>query len=1122
MNKNNIFIESSYEFKRTRRSILFRIFAVLAILGLVFYQFTFLSRESGSGSIRDLFLFYIDWPSQALSSSIALKSAYYFNMIQLLFIVCFAVNDSRAFKLGTNGALYARPQGNGEAVIGNFWGRLLVVTMLNWLLFAVSIVFNLALYPGSFDMSCYLFYWITLTFPASVYFLGISYLVSRFVRNLGISFVVLFLFLGGITFRGAVYLHGLFDPCARYIPNMFSDFTGHVNLGNYLLQRGSILLTGTSFLVLSMIPYPRIPNCTFLFKRSLGVGFLLLLLAGGVALIYHDRHEATRDVRETYKQVYEEYGARSKARVTRNDLHVKELANGNISASSRMTLINRTPDETSLILYLNPGLTIRSLEIDGKAVSFQREHQAVMVDKKLGTGETCEVSIDYEGGIENAVCFLDVDAQKYNSPEVNSFGIYHYGYSPAFCEKGYKLLTPECIWYPVCVPPYGLSGGRGMNFTRYSLKVEHDPRLTAISQGNAMEEGEGKTSFDFTHDMPGISLCIGSYKKRTITVASSIPNDSTRLSLYYLPRHEYLLDKYDFPKEELGSRFGSIKGSLEGWECIGRPTNSTEEEWAVADKMTVDDETLTELEAIGLVLAKRPFDPTEHYPYRWLTLVEVPCNFHCFPDLIRLTGERVQGGIVFLPEKLYSIKDYQYKAPKDEEEKERMFAGWDFVLAPILGRGSCDVIPLLRGETLFVSSDEYPFMNDVIDKIAYKGLLGHFFKVDDPSAVEFLKANSLKDALHDDTLSPDELQNIIRKKSAELCMYIMLQVERDSFERFYQDLMTNNLFKEMSLEEYFRQFHQSLGVRLDSLVMRWYNVDRLPVFDIRDARTIKLRETHRGPFFPDVLYNFKVFNTSDVPGLIMTTDFQGWIIPPHEGREIRTPSRTDGSSFSSVFYLEMPLAQNLPAQVTLRPEEIALGQVDTTVGVARIDSAMFFRDKNVDEIIVDNEDPGFRVVKAKGFNILSFFREETGRKKYGTRFSRQDAWVPVVEECFYGFSVRSAFFKKASSGKQKVEWNARLPREGKYEVFFYHVEPNSITENPYQELYYVVFDGKEEHEVIASVKGEDVGWISLGVFDFTTNAKVALSDRDRKNKVETEYGCFPQEIVADAIKWVKK
>ena len=47
-----------------------------------------------------------------------------------------------------------------------------------------------------------------------------------------------------------------------------------------------------------------------------------------------------------------------------------------------------------------------------------------------------------------------------------------------------------------------------------------------------------------------------------------------------------------------------------------------------------------------------------------------------------------------------------------------------------------------------------------------------------------------------------------------------------------------------------------------------------------------------------------------------------------------------------------------------------------------------------------------------------------------------------------------------------------------------------------------------------------MGWISLGVFDFTKKVKVTLSDKDRKN----DKGAYkyPQEIVADAVKWVSQ
>lgn len=1111
MEVNNIFIESLYEFKRARRSILFRVFVILAILGLIVYQFSFLFKEGGIASVKDLFRFYMDWPSQALASSIAFKSAYYFNIIQLLLVVCFVVSGSDR-RFGTKDALFARPQGNSDIVIGSFLGKVMVITVLNWLAFITSIIFNLVLYPGSCNVLYYLFYWISFTFPTLIYFLGISYFVNRLVCHQGLSSLILILFFGGLTLWAVDFLHGILDPCARHIPNMFSDFTGHVNLGNYLLQRVYILLIGSGFLVLSIVPYPRIPNRAFVFGWSLSFACVLFVVAGSLALVYCARYKTVGEVRETYKQEYDKYIKISKARVINQNLHLRELEDGGISVNSRMKVVNRTSREIPLIMYLNPGLMVNSVEIDGEVVPFHREYQILLLDRELKSRDTCDISIVYEGRIENEICFLDVALEEYNLFGVNALGIYHFGCAPAFCERGYKLLTPECVWYPVCVPPYSLAGGRDVNFTRYSLEVEHDPRLTAISQGYIMEGEGGRTSFTCKHDMPGISLCIGDYKKREIMV------DSTRVELYYLPGHEYLLKDYDFPQDELADQLLNAKGMWELPECVRAPFEITDEEWCEIRKM--DDGTRDMGELMRLQVGKRPFNPTEHYPYRQLILLEVPCNFHCFPSLMQLTGEREQGGVVFLPEKLYSIKNYRPDIPKNEEERKFFLSLLRIrVLDPIIGEGSCDIKPTLRGRTTFISPDKYPIIYDVFVNMAHRSLSANPFGDEDFRSVEYLQCNSLKKALYDKSLSPEELKNIIRKKSRELYLRVMLQVREDPFRQFYFDFIANNVFREITEEEFFSSFYQVLGVNLDSLVKEWYKADRLPLLDIRDARAIKIGDTDRS-LLPDMLYSFRVFNRSDVPGLVTTTDYQGWIIPPHEGRVIRTRNRKDGSSFSSGCLVEMPLAQNLPTAINLKIEDLENLHVDTVAGVFSLDSSTFFQGENMDEIIVDNEDSGFRLVKTKEFNIASLFRKEVKRKKYYKRHLLRDVWLPVIDEHFYGFPIQSALFKRAGSGKQKVEWNAQLPQEGEYEVFFYYIKPYSGTKDPLREFYYSVFDGKEEHDVVVSVNGnEPEGWISLGVFDFSKNARVTLSDRDRKN--ENGKYKYSQELVADAIKWAR-
>lgn len=1131
MNKDNIFIETLYEFKRTRRSILFHIFITLAILGLIFYQFTFLSKGNDAISIKNLLQFYQDWPSLALASAIPFKSAYYFNIIQLIFIACCAVNNSRSFKLGTKEALHTHSQGNNEIVAGNFLGLLLVITILNWILFATSILFNAILYPESFRLSYYLFYWFTLTFPASIYFLGISSLVTRFIRHSGISLMVLLLTLGGIILGGATLFHGVLDPCARNIPNMFSDFTGHSNLVNYLLQRGGIFFTGISFLVLSIIPFPRIPNYNRILKNSIGIACFFLILASCLALFYLNLHWKEKDTREIYRQVYEKYAGPSKTRITRHDLHVKELADGGISVSSHMTIKNKTSNEVPLIMYLNPGFKINSIEIDGQEISFRKEHQILIINKKLQAKDSCHVTMKYRGKIENAICNLNIVPEKHDSPQVNSLGIYHYGNFPAFCEKDYKLFPIECIWYPMCISPYSRLGNPAINFTRYSLKVEHDPKLTAISQGYATEEKEGITSFHFKHDMPGISLCIGNYKKRTLMLlprffadTTSMPNYTTRLTLYYHPHHEYLLERFDFEEDKLASILLNAKQTIESKECLSfAEKDLTAEELAMVN--TLNDGTLPLQRLKNIVLAKRDFDPIQHYPYYWQIFVETPCNYHIYSRLVQPTGEREQGGMVFIPEKLYSITKYSNRKPQTEKEKEQfnLFL-WPITLKPIFEDGICSIIPAFRGRTFYISTDENPIINNIINNIIFqdKNILPQEWDVGEVNAIAYLKNKSLKEALHEHSLSSEKLQNIIHKKSAELWMYIsqQIQVHRDTLKEFYHDFLLRNQFKEIPAEEFYQQFYQWTNLRLDSLIDHWYNTKQVPRLEIRNAKVIKIEDPEEQSFYPEVLYSFSVFNESDVPGIVMTTDLQSWIIPPHEGREIQTKELKEPPFRTNRYYLNRPFSQNFPSYVNLELENNVIK--DTTRKITHIDSITFWKQRNENEIIVDNEDPGFRIVKAKGFKLLSLFQKENNYKAYYTNYRQQKAWTPVINHHFYGSPIQSAYIKQADAGKQKVEWNTELPQEGKYEVFFYHPSPQDKVKDPRQEFYYSVFDGTQEHEVVIHVNHDEIGWISLGVFHFTKEAKVTLCDRDRKEKIESKYdGVAPQELTADAIKWVR-
>jgi len=703
--------------------------------------------------------------------------------------------------------------------------------------------------------------------------------------------------------------------------------------------------------------------------------------------------------------------------------------------------------------------------------------------------------LTYEGIAEPEVCYLDTRDDRYFSPGVNTLGIYRFGQRPVFCKRGYKLLTPESLWYPVSVAPYGRGGARDVNFSRYALRVKHDPRLTAIAQGGVRETGKGETVFAFTHDMPGLSLCIGKYKQRSIVV------DSVRFALYYLPEHEHLLEKYN------GALKDSIPGSIRSMKDV-----TFNSEYLRTSKYQYDKNVAAHK---GIKFTQ---DLPQEYPYSWFCLVEVPCDFHAFSTPLHPTGERVQSGLVFLPEKMYSIAKFPARIPQNVDDMGiyMAFIGLENDLGIIANERSCDFKFLFRGQTAFFSDPIYPGTYSMLTNLACGKIRYTEENAKDYPAIAYLKQHSLQEALQDSTLSPEALENITRKKVEELHALIRLKLtDKERFKAFFLNFLTKHLFQETTTNKFYQHFQDTFGVRLDSIMERWYTSKQLPQFKIENWQCFQIIEKGQRPYY---LHQFSVFNLGDVPGFVQLGEKQ-WIIPPHKGKRIKTKGN---------LRLDFPLALNLPKFQTISPERRDVNTLDTSTNEVIIDFSTMNTTRQRDEIIIDNEDPGFKIVRKENW-LTSLFRDSIQEKKYWDYLTADAVWLPVIRNHFYGSPTKSAYVKRAAEGLQKVEWKTTLPQEGTYEVFFYYttfMPPRNVSNLPphlarklnpgkekAQDLHFIVFDGKKEQEVVITTRKSDYAqWLSLGTFDCSRPVYVRLSDQSL-NRGET--------IIADAIKWVR-
>ena len=133
---SNIQSVAKYESKLLIRSWFFRVFTVLAVTIITFFNFQlFVSEDSGGF-----------WIATAIPSNIPYLILLLLNTGQAV-IAIFLASDflKRDKKLDTSEVFYVRPLSNAEYVIGKIWGNLRVFLLLNLIIMAITAAFNLTL-----------------------------------------------------------------------------------------------------------------------------------------------------------------------------------------------------------------------------------------------------------------------------------------------------------------------------------------------------------------------------------------------------------------------------------------------------------------------------------------------------------------------------------------------------------------------------------------------------------------------------------------------------------------------------------------------------------------------------------------------------------------------------------------------------------------------------------------------------------------------------------------------------------------------------------------------------------------------------------------------------------------
>lgn len=1006
----------------------------------------------------------------ALPSLLAFKGVWVFNLITSLFLIYIAGNVMERNKRGDWEALFVRPASNLSWVAGRAIAVLVVigvVEVLALLVLGVLFVNDVVL---CFDI--YLFYLLTWSFPMNVFWIGGIALLSRWTVAREVRTILLLIIWGVLFFCSSSWGYGIGDFMVRQIPNLFSDAVGHAGIGFYLLHRACYFLLGSACFLLAVGGFRRFDNDRRMKFVGSIVGIVLFLGGAGIVWIFVNEHRDDISRREMYRASLSKYEDTQRVHVIQHDIAYRQEDDSVFVKSNLWIEGAETIGMSRIIMFLNPGLHVRRVSVEGENVPFHREGMSVMLERGIQQKEKCRIEMVYAGRIDEAACYLDQPDENWNSypiaftwPWVTTNDMYRFGGWCAKVSDKYTLLHPEIGWYPSAVPFVNpkLPLAREFDFTRYSLNVEKQDHHVVISQGEKKEWGRNVV-FDTRVPLSGISLCMGDYECERVKI------DSLEIEFYYFPGHDSWTTGWQFSEKEKITVIRGIREILE--------------------------------EKYGSSFIFNPF-----------RIVEIPESFTLKRRAWREETNAVQPALMFLEERginrdRKSTLEFFHDTPLEDRDKTYWYNLIHHAVNYMNG-GTGSFRPLFEDLAGCVSDPHYPGISLILRQMLTYGQLAADENMNrndvlDIQAVDYLDSNSFRDALRDVELSPDLLQRMIYLISGDLLASWSAKIGTDSLRMFLADFFHECRYRNVSVHQLKAalraRFGCDLGCRIDTL----YDRIGLPQFRFEN---VVFERVDENKFRVAV----SVVNEGNSEGVLsmMHTRFDGRNVDSWFDAFLFQR----GEKKCCEWYKHVPI---VPDEIEIRTH---LSRHLPLNIVARSNE----KNDTITRITVDNEDKGFQILEKKGIRKLLFPFGERSIKNTCFMDNMQlvtNSWRCYVAQSCYGDRIKSAVGKSEGSGESRVVWSTILPSAGRYELEVYI--PNSAwnRNRSMQMIYFyrVVQRGKIENVSLAW-GDQEWGWLSLGEFE-CENGEITVELSDKVGGSKMQNGDV-RVVIADAIRWKK-
>jgi len=1111
ISSHNITSIAKYEITTLLRSWFFRIFALLAMVILFFFNLATLVFDNGG-----------NWEIKAISSVIPYVNLIMLNTVQAI-IAIFLASDflKRDKKLDTTDVIYIRSMSNGEYVAGKTIGNLVVFMILNLIILSEALIFNTIAEDVEVNWMAYLYYFLIISLPTLIFILGLSFFVMSVLKNQAITFILLLGYVAVTIFYLNTKYYFLFDYMAYSLPLLNSDFIGFGNIHTIIIHRGMYACFGIAFILLTVSLLKRLPQSPFSNKITLFPALIFFVAGIWLGKMHVSAFVQTQELRENMRSLNDANQTTPRLKVESYQIELKHQGD-NIDVTAKLKVSNPHQEAINHFVFsLNPGLKVSKISFNGQEILPKRELQLIEFSgSKLEPGESAEIEFTYNGSPDEAQCFLDVDNKTMETP--NKANMYKIDKRSAIVSPDYVLLTRESNWYPVAGTGFGKQSKQWMQkqFSSFDFTVNTKPGLTAISQGKA-EGKDGTFHFTNSHNLPQISLIIGNYTLKSKVI------DGLDFNLYLHKNHDYFSKFFEPVKD-----------------------------------------TIPDLISTALKDYERKIDM--YYPFERFTVVEVPAQFFSYPRTLIGEREQIQPETILFPEKGLLIEEADFAGnikrmerwgrgddnSTPEEKKINALSNFLLMFTQAAARadfnrsqGEVQVTekanplyfyPLFYNYAYFVQSDQWPITDRIFEAYLKKttaesGAQG--WMRDMQGMTENEQANL---ALLDHTFAelldnPEKIQiidNVIQLKGQTLFSIIKRKTGDEAFDDFMFNFLKSIRFNSTTIEDFNGRIKQQFNTDLIPYMGKWFSSKELPGYLIGSVKAVNVLDGDR----LKAMVKFKITNSEKTEGIVMVQFRLGEGGGPGRGRfgggganmeTIDKLLHLEGGQTKEVSYLldgtprnitiNTLTSRNIPAELRLPLDNIEQDiKAIPFEGEKILDTPVRLAEEG--EFICDDEDSTFRFTVSDDKSLLQklLLNEEQSKDKfigYNT-WRAPRTWRATTNSGFFGRFIRSAHYVKSGDGNKKAMWNIPINGDGTYEVFTYLTKMRRGRRDNQEagEYTYTINHNGEKENVVMDLKTIDDGWNSLGSFYFSGDTV----------KIELGNKSAAQTVVADAIKLVKQ